>query len=96
MLQTARLPEAKLKPIFDAPQWRLLSRQFAQGRAMEHWLKTNGVLALGENEGEPAAIGVVPGSPLVPAVPDRKAVNADKPSAEAQSLNCHELSGTLP
>ena len=44
LLQTARVPEAKLKPIFDAPQWRLLSRQFAQARAMEQWLKTNGVL----------------------------------------------------
>ena len=44
MLQTARLPEPKLKPIFDAPQWRLLSRQFVQARGMEQWLKTNGVL----------------------------------------------------
>ena len=44
MLQTARLPEAKLKPIFDAPQWRLLSRQFAQARAMAQRLKATGVL----------------------------------------------------
>jgi hypothetical protein len=44
MLQTARVPEAKLKTVFDAPQWRLLSRQFAQARGMEQWLKTNGVV----------------------------------------------------
>jgi hypothetical protein len=44
LLQTARLPESKLKPIFDAPQWRLLSRQFVQARGMEQWLKSNGVI----------------------------------------------------
>jgi hypothetical protein len=44
MLQTARVPESKIKPIFDAPQWRLLSRQFMQAKGMEPWLKTNGIL----------------------------------------------------
>jgi hypothetical protein len=44
MLQSARVPEDKLKPIFDAPQWRLLSRQFTQARGMEAWLKQSGVL----------------------------------------------------
>jgi hypothetical protein len=57
MLQTARLPESRLKPILDAPQWRLLSRQFAQAKGMEPWLKSNGVIRDDEkeNEGGPAA-----------------------------------------
>jgi hypothetical protein len=54
MLQTAQLPEATIKPIFDAPQWRLLSRQFIQARGMEQWLKLNGILPEVEKEGEKA------------------------------------------
>ncbi len=69
-------------PIFDAPQWRLLSRQFAQARGMEQWLKTTGVLADDEKDGESTAMGIVPGSPLLPAVPDRKAVKPDQPKAK--------------
>ena len=45
MLRMAGLPETKLKPIFDAPQWRLLSRQFVQAKAMAQRLKAAGVLA---------------------------------------------------
>jgi hypothetical protein len=78
LLQTATLPEAKLKPIFDAPQWRLLSRQFAQARGMEQWLKTNGVLP-DEKDWEKAAMGNAPGGRLLPAGPDRKAVKPDGP-----------------
>lgn len=44
LYQMSKLPEAKIKPIFDAPQWRLLSRQFVQARGMEQWLKTNGFI----------------------------------------------------
>jgi len=44
LFQVSKLPEAKLKPILDVPQWRLLSRQFAQARGMEQWLKTSGIL----------------------------------------------------
>jgi hypothetical protein len=84
LLQTARVPEAKLKAILDAPQWRLLSRQFAQARAMEQWLKTNGVIADDETDGEKAAMGVVvPAIPPLPAVPDRK---TDKPGAPRAKL----------
>jgi hypothetical protein len=50
MLQTARVPESRIKPIFDVPQWRLLSRQFAQAKAMQPWLKSNGVVPDDENE----------------------------------------------
>ncbi len=44
MYQMSRLPEAKIKSIVDEPQWRLLSRQFAQARGMEPWLRTNGII----------------------------------------------------
>jgi hypothetical protein len=57
MLQTARMPESKIKPIFDAPQWRLLSRQFGQARGMEPWMKANGIV--------PETIEVKPDKPLV-------------------------------
>ena len=50
LFQISKIPEAKLKPIFDVPQWRLLSRQFAQARGMEQWLKTNGVLGDAKRE----------------------------------------------
>jgi len=60
MLQTARVPEALLKPIFDVPQWRLLNRQFAQARGMEHWLRTNGVMPDDEKDGNQADMAVVP------------------------------------
>jgi hypothetical protein len=72
MLQTARLPEAKLKPIFDAPQWRLLSRQFAQARAMAQRLKATGVL-VEDDEDEKGAVG------REPAIPRRPAVSVKKP-----------------
>jgi hypothetical protein len=57
MLQTALVPESKLKPVLDAPQWRLLSRQFDQAKRMEPWLKSNGVIPDNEkgNEGVQAA-----------------------------------------
>jgi hypothetical protein len=51
MLQTTKVPTTKLKAIFDAPQWRLLSRQFVQAKGMEQWLKTNGVLPVDEKSG---------------------------------------------
>ena len=42
LYQIALLPEAKVKPIFDDVQWRLLSRQLAQAKGMGMWLKQNG------------------------------------------------------
>jgi hypothetical protein len=46
MWQASRLPEDKLKPLFDAAQWKVLSQQFTQMRGMEQFLKQNGGLAL--------------------------------------------------
>jgi hypothetical protein len=44
LLQAARLPEGKIKPIFDEAQWRILNRQLTQAKGMEVFLKRNGFL----------------------------------------------------
>jgi hypothetical protein len=44
MLQITKLPEAKLRAIFDEPQWRLLTHQFPQVKAMAQRLKLAGVV----------------------------------------------------
>ena len=44
LFQAAKLPENKLKPIFDDAQWRALSQQFAQAKAMERTLRKNGIV----------------------------------------------------
>ena len=44
LLQAAKLPEGKIKPIFDDAQWRILSRQLNQAKGMEVFLKQNGFL----------------------------------------------------
>jgi hypothetical protein len=56
MYQMTRLPEAKVKAILDEPQWRLLSRQFIQARGMGPWLRSNGLIAQG-NDVAPAVVG---------------------------------------
>jgi hypothetical protein len=42
LYQLAKVPEVKIKPIFEDVQWRFLSRQLAQARGMEMWLRQNG------------------------------------------------------
>ena len=44
LLQASKLPESKIKPIFDDAQWRILSRQLTQAKSMELFLKRNGFL----------------------------------------------------
>jgi hypothetical protein len=44
MHQAAKVPEGKLKPIFDDAQWRALRQQFRQARGMEAFLQKNGFL----------------------------------------------------
>jgi hypothetical protein len=44
MLHAAKLPEGKLKPIFDDAQWRALSQQFTQAKAMEPTLRSSGII----------------------------------------------------
>ena len=44
LLKIARLPEAKVRPIFDDVRWKTLSRQLQQARGMEQFLQANGYL----------------------------------------------------
>jgi hypothetical protein len=44
MCQAARIPEAKIRLIFDDRQWRVLSQEFAKARDQETWLKHHGLL----------------------------------------------------
>jgi hypothetical protein len=70
MYQLGRLPESQVQPIFDAPQWRLLSRQLGQARGMEQWLRSNGILDDGDSSkpvAPPQPVVVAPARLLAPA-----------------------------
>ena len=54
LYQMASLPEAKVRPIFDDPQWRTLEGRLVQARAMKPFLISSGYLA------EDAADGPAP------------------------------------
>jgi hypothetical protein len=42
LYQLSRIPEAKIKPVFDDFQWPFVKRQLEQGRGMGMFLKQNG------------------------------------------------------
>jgi hypothetical protein len=44
LLKIARLPEAKIRPIFDDVRWKELSRQLQGARGMEQFLQANGYI----------------------------------------------------
>jgi hypothetical protein len=44
MYQTGKIPESKLKTIFDDKQWGFMNRQLNQMRGMEQFLRNNGML----------------------------------------------------
>jgi hypothetical protein len=75
MFQISKLPETRFKPIFDTPQWRLLSRQLVQARGMEPWLRNNGLLRDhkkgngGDGDAAMPVVRLVPAMPLAPAAP---------------------------
>jgi hypothetical protein len=48
LYQLSKIPEAKIKPVFEDIQWRFLKRQLDQGRGMEMFLKQNGFVAADE------------------------------------------------
>ncbi len=52
MWNLSKIPETKLKPLFDATQWKALAPQLAQGRGMEQWLKQSGALLTEEETDE--------------------------------------------
>jgi hypothetical protein len=45
LYQLSRIPENRIKPVFEDFQWRSLKRQLDQGRGMEFFLKQNGFVA---------------------------------------------------
>jgi hypothetical protein len=47
LLQASRIPEARLRPIFDEAQWRRLGERFDRARLMENLLIEGGYLARG-------------------------------------------------
>jgi len=54
--QAAKLPEAKIKPLFDDGQWRTLSRQFQQALRLEPTLVAGGYLPAGTVVSEPPPV----------------------------------------
>ena len=48
IFQASRIPEAKLKPIFDDDQWQALTAQFQEASRMEKTLKDGGFIPLDE------------------------------------------------
>jgi hypothetical protein len=44
MYQAGRIPESKLRPMFDEQQWTFLKRQLDQMRGMGQWLRNAGML----------------------------------------------------
>ncbi len=48
LYQLSKIPEARIRPVFEDFQWRSLQRQLDQGRGMEMFLKQNGFVAADE------------------------------------------------
>ena len=82
MLQISRLPEEKLTPIFDPPQWRLLSRQFPQAKAMADRLRRAGVLSDDDVEVK-RVVGDRPAAKFVrPSILNTRVVRPEPPGAK--------------
>ena len=52
LLLISRVPEDRVRPIFDEGQWQLLQQQLAQARGMEPFLRANGFLPGGKAGGD--------------------------------------------
>jgi hypothetical protein len=58
MFQIGRVAEAKLKPLFNDTQWRVVNQQLNQFRGMEQFLRQNGLLS--SEDGDADRIEVLP------------------------------------
>jgi hypothetical protein len=74
--QAARIPEDKLRPVFDDRQWRMLTRHFEKVRGLEPFLKSNGLLPDGSPGAAAAGPRALPVLPPMPAVRMKKAAAA--------------------
>jgi hypothetical protein len=82
LYQASKLPESEIKSIVDDVQWRILERQLRQGKAMEQWLKTSGIIDDEKPAGARPAVAAIPALPLVaPAVQIRR-VEVQKKAVE--------------
>jgi hypothetical protein len=52
MYQLGRLPEAKLKPLFDEAQWKVVNRQVAQFKGLEPLLRQAGLWPVEDDEAD--------------------------------------------
>jgi hypothetical protein len=55
LLHLSRLPEEKLKPLFDEDQWKIVSQQLARYGQMEPMLRQEGALPAEEDEADSTA-----------------------------------------
>jgi hypothetical protein len=72
LVQAARIPEEKLKPLFDATQLKLLKKYFEQAKGIEPFLKANGFHPDAPPGAGAGAAGMMPGmmAPgMMPAAP---------------------------
>jgi hypothetical protein len=60
MYQLSRIPEDKLKPLFEASQWKATSRLLAQYRGMEPWLTQSGLLETESDDANEKAAAPTP------------------------------------
>jgi hypothetical protein len=54
LYQAAKIPTAELKSLFDDRQWGLLQRSLNQGRGLEQFLRTQGLLPARDDKGNAA------------------------------------------
>jgi hypothetical protein len=52
LIQLGRLPEEKLKPLFDDAQWRALHQQLVRFKGMEPQLIEAGMLPVADDEAD--------------------------------------------
>ena len=64
LYQLSRIPEDKIKPVFEDVQWRFLKRQLDQGRGMEMFLRQNGFVPADGPDPGPAPVPRPVGAPL--------------------------------
>lgn len=64
ILQASKLPEEKLKPLFDDRQWQTINQQFVQIRRLEENLKTGGYIPF-DDPGPAAEAPPAPGQGLM-------------------------------
>jgi hypothetical protein len=53
-VQMSQLPEGKLKPAFDAAQWKAVSKLLGQYKGAEQWLKRSGQWPEADDEDDAA------------------------------------------